>query len=364
MNRRMDKLAVLAVPTGIVLGAGLFLLPLNPARAEPYIAVRTGYKCSQCHVNQTGGGKRTDFGLLYAMTRLPLTVLRSPTGSSSFDGNLSQWVSLGANVRAVELLTLEHTSSLRETVPSSNVTDFTEANLYFEVKVVPEVVTFYADQTLAPNSSSRELFGMLVDSRRSAYAKVGRMLLPYGLRIIDNDAFIRSRTGYNYSRSATGLELGWEPGPLAMVANLTDDDFSTAVSTVFRRFQVGGAFARNITHGDDSVVGTFGGVNFGRFAMLGEVDFITDGDVDQLAALAELNYLITQGFNFKFTYEFFDRNVDVNYERDGQERYTLGVEPFIMQFVQLKAYYRINQFIPQNAAQNQDQAVLEFHVFF
>ena len=364
MNRRMDKLAVLAVPTGIVLGAGLLLLRLNPARAEPYIAVRTGYKCSQCHVNQTGGGKRTDFGLLYAMTRLPLTVLRSPTGSSSFDPNLSQWVSLGANLRVVERLTFEHTSSLGETVPSSNVTDFTEANLYIEVKAVPDVVTFYADQTLAPSSSNRELFGMLVDSGRHAYAKVGRMLLPYGLRIIDNDAFIRSRTGYNYSRSATGLELGWEPGPLALVANLTEDDFSAAASTVFRRFQVGSAFGRNTARASDFVVGTFGGVNFGRFTMLGEVDFISDGDVDQLATLAELNYLITQGFNFKFTYEVFDRNWDVSIERDGQERYTLGVEPFVTQFVQLRAFYRINEFIPQNAAQNQDQAMLEFHVFF
>ena len=364
MNRRMDKLAVLAVPTGIVLGAGLFLLQMNPAQAEPYIAVRTGYKCSQCHVNQTGGGKRTDFGRLYAMTRLPLTVVRSPTGSSSIDPNLNPWVSLGANLRVVERLTLEHTSSLGETVPSSNASDFTEANLYVEVKVVPDVVTFYADQTLAPSSTNRELFGMLVDSRRHAYAKVGRMLLPYGFRIIDNDAFIRSRTGYNYSRSATGLELGWEPGPLEMVANLTEDDFSAAGSTVFRRFQIGATFGRNTTRGNDFVVGTFGGVNFGRFTMLGEVDFIAEGDVDQLATLAELNYLITQGFNSKFTYEVFDRNYDVSIDRDGQERYTLGVEPFIMQFVQLRAFYRINKFIPQNAAQNQDQAILEFHVFF
>jgi hypothetical protein len=264
----------------------------------------------------------------------------------------------------VERLTLEHTSSLGETVPSSNVTDFSEANLYAEVKVIPEVVTFYADQTLAPSSSNRELFGMLMDSGRRAYAKVGRMLLPYGYRIIDNDAFIRSRTGYNYNRSATGLELGWEPGPLVMVANLTEDDFSAAASTVFRRFQVGGAFARNTTRANDSVVGIFGGANFGRFTILGELDFLTEGDVDQLATLAELNYLITQGFNFKFTYEVFDRNYDISIDRDGQERYTLGVEPFIMQFVQLRAFYRINKFIPQNAAQNQDQAILEFHVFF
>ena len=364
MSHRLAKLFLLSFPATVVLTAALFLLRLLPAQAEPYIAVRTGYKCSQCHVNQTGGGKRTDFGLIYSQTRLPMTVLKGPSGSGSFDPYLSQSVSLGANLRVAELFVLEHTNSLGEKFPNSNTTDFTEANLYIQVDAIRDVVIFYVDQTLAPSSSNRELFGMVKDSKRSAYMKVGRMLLPYGLRLIDNDAFIRSRTGYNYSRSATGLELGWEPGPWAMVANLTDADFSAVGSVVFRRFQIGAAIGRNTTRGNDATIGPFGGLNFGRFTLLGEVDFIARGGVDQLATLAELNYLVTQGFNVKFTYEFFDRNEGVPSERDGQERFTLGLEPFVAQFVQVRAFYRFNRFIPQNGPENQDQAILEFHVFF
>lgn len=350
----------------IILIAALlvFASGVRTASAEPYIAMRTGYKCSTCHVNKTGGGKRTAFGLIYAQTQLPMAVLKPPDGGSSFDPNLGESVSLGANLRVAKSFIFEHENSVGETFGSSNTTDFPEANLYVQVDAIEDVVTFYADQTLAPSSSNRELFGMFTDTKRDVYVKVGRMLLPYGLRLIDNDAFVRNRTGYTYARSGTGVELGWEPRRLALVANVTDERFSTVASIVYRRFQLGGSFGRNITRSDDVAIGPFAGANFGRVTLLGEVDFIKSGGADQVATLAELNYLIVRGFNVKFTYEFFDRNSDVSADRDGQERYTIGVEPFLAQLVQVRAFYRINKFIPQNGPLNQDQAILEVHVFF
>ena len=50
---------------------GCLGLAAHAARAEPYLAVRTGYKCAVCHVNPTGGGMRSNFGDTYAEVTLP-----------------------------------------------------------------------------------------------------------------------------------------------------------------------------------------------------------------------------------------------------------------------------------------------------
>ena len=364
MKPRVERIALGVFLAGIAAIAGLFCLQFAPAQAEPYIAARTGLKCSSCHVNQTGGGKRTDFGVIYSQTQLPMRVVKTPKGGSAFDPHLSETVSLGANFRVAETFTFEYTNSEGETFPASNSTSFPEANLYVQMDVIDEFLLLYLDQTLAPSSSNREFFGLLTHGEKAPYIKIGRYLLPYGMRLLDNSAFVRSKTGFTYARSGTGIEVGWEPKRYSIVASVTDEQFSSVASIWFRRFQIGGSVAKNITRGDNAAAGPFAGANFGRFTLLGEVDYINADGIDQLATLAEVNYLLTQGFNVKVTYEFFDRNGDVPNEHDGQDRLTFGIEPFLAQMLQVRAFYRINEFIPQNGPENQDQAYVEFHVFF
>jgi hypothetical protein len=71
-----------------------------------------------------------------------------------------------------------------------------------------------------------------------------------------------------------------------------------------------------------------------------------------------------QGLNLKTTFEYFDRNTEVENKLDGQSRTTIGVEAFPIQFVQLGLYYRMNSSIPQNDLENQDRVFGRALVFF
>ena len=54
----------------LVSAAVLTAWPWTQVSAEPWIALKTGLKCSACHVNRTGGGARNNLGSVYAQTQL------------------------------------------------------------------------------------------------------------------------------------------------------------------------------------------------------------------------------------------------------------------------------------------------------
>ena len=77
--------------TAGLLGVALLVLGTGVARAEPYLAVRTGAKCSDCHTNLDGGGKRTSFATSTRTTSC--TTCRScrcRRACESFNGELNQ----------------------------------------------------------------------------------------------------------------------------------------------------------------------------------------------------------------------------------------------------------------------------------
>jgi hypothetical protein len=102
------------------------LLLLQPAdlSGEPYLSVRTGLKCSQCHVNKTGGGGRTDFGSIYAQTRLPMVQF------GFLKRSLNDFLSIGANFRVLASGTARDAT---DAIPRSSV-EITEQSLQLEAQ--------------------------------------------------------------------------------------------------------------------------------------------------------------------------------------------------------------------------------------
>lgn len=374
--------AVLCLP-------GYLLLTVADVQAEPYLAIQEGYKCSKCHVNMTGGGKRTDFANIYVQTRLSHEFfdwrryietedeyvdnednpLKSDSTSSFFSGRLNDYIAIGGDFRALYERTETPGSA------SNDVFNQRKQNIYLEINLIPERMLFY--QTLDGGGDAREIFGLFKGKFRGEpyYLKVGQFFLPYGLRLQDDSAYIRASTGFTYGTTDVGLEFGYEPGPWALhiaTTNGTGSSLETngnkrltaSAAYVHKRYRVGVSYSsNNDNQGVETLIyGISAGAQFGRTGILFEYDTIDDSTDKQLASILELNLLISRGKNLKFSYEYFDPSKALF--ENANERFSLVFEPFLNQFTQLRGGVRENKGIPQNPSANITSYFAELHLFF
>lgn len=377
----------------------------SDVRAEPYLAIQEGYKCSKCHVNMTGGGKRTDFANIYVQTRLASEFFdwrgfgkkpdddekenpaKTDSQNSFFSGRLNEYVAIGGDFRAL----------LEETRTSGSLSkqgfNQRKQNIYLEVDLIPDHVMFY--QTLSEGGDAREIFGLVKGEAwgRTYYFKVGQFFLPFGLRLQDDSAFTRKETGFTYRNSDVGAEVGFEPGSWAFHVAATNGTGSSqetnhskrvtaSAAYVDKRFRAGASYSSNKdAQGGETVIGgashysqSFpalnGGVQLGRLGVLGEVAVIDACKVDdceatkvrQRVGILEFNLLLSRGNNLKLSYEYHDPNAGI-YE-NARTRYSLVYEPFLNQFTQVRLGYRDSRGIPQNPEFNANLYFAELHLFF
>src|SRR3979490_2951699 len=123
----------------------LALLFAASFHAEPSPAVGQGAKCSQCHVNPSGGGLRNPFGDVFAQTQLPARHL--DTGTDTWAGLINRFVSLGGDVRFdASVQQLPHTKTLDQF-------QMEEPRLYLGASVIPERLLAYVDEQVAPGGA-------------------------------------------------------------------------------------------------------------------------------------------------------------------------------------------------------------------
>ena len=172
--------------------------------AEPHLAVRSGLSCSACHLNRTGGGGRTSYGAGYGARTLSARWFEAGT---LFDGAVGERLRLGADGRA------GYVGHMPEAGPYRGEFRLFEANLYAAVDLLPERLSFYVDERVAPGSAAnREAFALLASHRAGMYAKAGRFFVPFGLRLLDDDVATRRASGFTFENPDTGLEVGADTG--------------------------------------------------------------------------------------------------------------------------------------------------------
>ena len=124
--------------------AALAALP-GIAAAEPYLAVEAGLKCGNCHVDPGGGGKRTPFGMLYARNMISAKAVDLVEGKKPWTGDVStRWFGVGGDFRGgYESIDVPGSETQSEWAGS-------RATVYAELRLVPNLLSVYADQKIAP----------------------------------------------------------------------------------------------------------------------------------------------------------------------------------------------------------------------
>lgn len=358
--------------------AAAFFFPLlllgGTAAAEPYLAVRQGLSCSGCHVNPTGGGLRNAAGNAFAQNEL--AARRIDTGETQWVGELNRFVAFGGDFRG---------SATYTDLPDGEDQDLAfavdEVRAYLDVRVIPDRLSVYFDQRLAPGGSlNREAYGLFwFDESKRYYVKAGQMYLPFGLRLEDDTAFVRQASGIGFDTPDNGVELGLESGAWNAQLAVSNGTAGGAENNSGKQFSLRGEHVRpawrlgasyNFNDAGDTerhMAGLHAGLRTGPVAWLAEVDFIEDrglpgGDASRLAGLVEGNWMPRRGHNIKLTLESLEPDTDV--DDDEQDRYSLVYEYMPFQFMQLRGGVRVYDSASGIDAQNRRFGFIELHGFF
>ncbi len=349
-----------------LLAALLLLAVASPAAAEPRFSADSGLRCGRCHTSPLGGGKRTAYGALYAMSHLslaggqPRAALPSrspaaPTGSGILTaittGEVASWFALGADLK------LANRTSLDDGAGSgvSNSFDGSGGQLYLELRPWPDRIVIYLDEEISGDGLRTREAWALVRGPWGAYLRGGRILPPFGLRLRDDAALTRLVSGANFSNPDYGLELGVDLGWGMAAVALTNGSFTTGDTDTLKalwalvevdlgpgRLGISGAY-NPTDQGCRAMAGLHGALALGRLVLQGEADWVATRPADtgvwshQLVALVEGHLFITHGLSAVAGYEYHDANLELGQDR--RQRVRLGVDIYPVRQVAARLGY-------------------------
>jgi hypothetical protein len=217
-----------------------------------------------------------------------------------------------------------------------------------------------------------DVFGLAQILPANGYIKIGRFTPAYGTRIDDHTTFIRTKTVFPYyRREDTGVELGISPNSLTWNvgvyngedgADPSNGNIRLITSRAEAIFHVenlnisfgGSTWFNKGSAGNLTMVGGFAGVGYKDVTVQVEADLKKDKaalGTNEFITYLEVNYLLIDGLNIKFIYDFYDPDLDL---RTGSEtRYSIGAEFFPLSGIEVRPMYRIHSMTSGDGQQNE-----------
>lgn len=177
------------------------------AAAYPEFVFSTGAtRCSECHFAPVGGGLINDYGRDEAATTI------AGAGDGRFlhgATELPSWIALGGDVRVAGLGTRIRSGNEAAVFPM-------QADLYaraatggWSVQATVGILpTIRPAPSIIDEFGSREHYVMYERESKAWYARAGRFLPAFGLRLADHTAFVRRFTGLHTLEESYGLGAG------------------------------------------------------------------------------------------------------------------------------------------------------------
>jgi hypothetical protein len=358
-----------------------FLLCLDFAFALPRFAVQNGSSCMACHVNPTGSGLRNDYGSnVVALEELPFKRWQAK-GDEDWDGTIGDHLQVGGDFRV-------------QGIQYGNTADTTRKSAVFPMQA--EVYTYLElhDNAglftkLSAKSSETEFWGLFKVLPQNGWIRVGQTLPNYGIRLDDHTSFFRygnmSKTGIglNYqegfqlfwSKNSTLIEFGLPFGNGFLFTasggtplNSGSQEMKNFTSQLYfaRSFEkFAPMFSVNLMKEDDlSLIGIAGGISFSKFTWTFELDKAENliNGKNSYAYYDELAWEIKQGVHLIAKYDFFDP--DEKWKTGAISRYTLGVELFPLNVLEVKIQARLSEVDKNGFIQPDPEYLVQFHTWF
>lgn len=352
----------------------LALFLADSALALPRFSSREGWKCQSCHVNPSGGGMRQAGGVKFGREELPVPTWSDELKLDDFSTQLNDFISIGADVRTLFFYK-------QDSVLNQNAFFQMQGDVYLNFRLAKKV-NVYFDQGLY---SGFEVFGILNVLPANGFVKVGKFIPNYGLKVDDHRTYIREYTGLSAETGApffTGAEVGVSPGPATITAGVFNAADSRGAATGNSKAALGRAegifelsddwnmsLGGNVLYkdtqgGNNTFLGGFASFSSEDFTLMGEGDLlrkeVAGVTTDGFVVYGEADYMVTQGFDLKFIYDYYDSDLDL--KTGALSRYSFGFEFFPISGVEVRPLYRIIKEDPNDISNDEMHLIVHFYL--